>query len=178
MSGCNFHMALSSVWLQPLTEVWCATGVTVAALVTSVIRAQAQPYFRLDCNAGGSLHALSTAAQPSPNDTSSQGEGLQNLIALEHVAPLSNGTAASLHSIQAVSIGQGKDKNALQAGSQPADRFANGSSTCSNGAAASPEAAQLRSHGSEGDSAFLMELPYPVPTSAATHKMQAGLFHA
>lgn len=148
-----------------------------SGLSQKVLPVQAHPYFKLDCNAGGSLHAPSSAAQPSPIQNSSQGGAPQGLVALELVAPTSGGTAASLDSIQAVSVGQGKAGHVLQACSEPADRFSNGSSTCLIGAAASAEAAQLRSHGSEGNSAFIMKLLHVRPASAASYKVQAGLVH-
>ncbi len=139
----------------------CSPYMTVVETRHWLIPLQAHPYFKLDCNAGGSLHASSLAAQPSTIENSSPGEAVQNL---EHIAPTSNGTATSAGSTQAGSEGQGKARQAPQSCSEPADRFSNGSSTCLDGASASAKAMQHRSHGSEGDSAFTIELPHATPT--------------
>ena len=118
---------------------------------------QAHPYFKLDCNAGGSLHALSSAAQLSAG--SSSGQALQ--VALERSAPTSSGyglecLAAPVQDMQAPSISQGLASSPLQKCNVPA--HSNGGSTCVNSAKLSTEAARLLSESLQGDSFPFMDL--------------------
>ena len=134
-----------------------------------MLHLQARPYFKLDCNAGGSLSAPSAAGHFSPHISSGQGQAPHGVqVALEQSAPCSDSRSPCLESLaapvqgsQALSNSQSQAGIASQKLGAPAQTNSNGSSTCLDSAAASAEGAHSPSHISGGDSALIVA-PYYV----------------